>query len=260
MPHENSSEGVGYGRPPKQHQFKPKQSGNPRGRPKKSARKPKPGEIDIAGILNAEFTVPTASGERKMSAFEIVCRALTVRAINDRNLRAAIEFVKLCESYKVIRTPPRRKTHGVLVLRPGATREEIERQYYDEEPAQPRMPKRKGKRADRATVLQAVAYERVGKGKKKRTTFELVLEVIQKAGFDGKPTAVRMINELHDRYDQPADSSVGGFLVVPGMATDLEAFAKEAEEQQRQFREARDNCPEAGDPAPVDRKGPSNRS
>ena len=106
-----------------------------------------------------------------------------MRAINDRNLRSAIEFVKLCESYKVIRTPPRRK-----------------------------------------------------------------------------PTAVRMLNELHDRYDQPADSSVGGFLIVPGMATDLEAFAKEAEEQQRHFREARDNYPEAGDPAPVDRKGPSNRS
>ncbi len=31
----NNDEEVGFGRPPKQHQFKPGQSGNPRGRPPK---------------------------------------------------------------------------------------------------------------------------------------------------------------------------------------------------------------------------------
>jgi hypothetical protein len=99
MTPEKSNEGVGYGRPPKQHQFKKGQSGNPRGRPKKSGRKPKPGEIDIAAVLNAEFTLP--DGERKMSAYEVVCRGLATRAVNERNLRAAIQFVKRCEVYKV---------------------------------------------------------------------------------------------------------------------------------------------------------------
>lgn len=253
MQHDNDNEGVGYGRPPKQHQFKKGQSGNPHGRPKESGRKPKPGEIDIAGMLNAEFTLP--DGERKMSAYEIVCRGLATRAVNERNLRAAIQFVKCC--YEVIRTPPRRRTHGVLTIPPGATKEDIERQLYEEET--PR-PKRTGKKADRVAILEAVAYERVGEGKNRRTTFELVVGVIQRHAFAGNVTAVRMLDELHDRYDQPADSSIGGFLVVPGVVTDMEAFAKEAEEQQRKFREVQDDEEKPQDPAPVERKGRSNRS
>jgi hypothetical protein len=255
MTPEKSNEGVGYGRPPKQHQFKKGESGNPRGRPKKSGRKPKPGEIDIAGLLNAEFTLP--DGERKMSAYEVVCRGLATRAVNERNLRAAIQFVKRCEAYKVIRTPPRRRTHGVLVIPPGATREEIDRQLYEEEV--PR-PKRTGKNADRVAILEAVAYERVGEGKNKQTTFELVVRVIQRHAFAGNVTAVRMLDELHDRYDQPADSSIGGFLLVPGMAKDIEEFNKMADEQQRQFREAPAHDDKPQDPAANERKGPSNRS
>lgn len=261
MPHEKRNEGVGYCRPPKQHQFKKGQSGNPRGRPKKSGRKPKPGEIDIAGMLNAERLVMTANGEQTMTLFEISCRALAKRAIGDRNARAAILFFKRCEKYEIIRTPPRRKTHGVIVMRPGATRDEIERQFW-EEPARPKREKLKGRKADRATILETVAYERhqLPTSKQKRTTLELIIEVIQDADFAANPTASRMIDEMHDRYDQPADSSVGGFLVVPGMATDLEAFAKEAEEQQRQFREADYLRPEDDEVAAADRKGPSNRS
>jgi hypothetical protein len=222
---------------------------------RKSGRKPKPGEIDIAALLNAEFTLP--DGERKMSAYEVVCRGLATRAVNERNLRAAIQFVKRCEAYKVIRTPPRRRTHGVLTIPPGATREEIERQLYEEEV--PR-PKRTGKKADRVAILEAVAYERVGEGKNKRTTFELVVSVIQRHAFAGNVTAVRMLDELHDRYDQQADTSNGGFLLVPGMAKDMEEFNKMADEQQRQFREAQDNDEKPQDAAPIERKGPSNRS
>jgi hypothetical protein len=254
---DNDNEGVGFGRPPKQHQFKKGQSGNPRGRPKKSGRKPKPGEIDIARMLNAEFTLPTADGERKVGVYEIVCRGLATRAVNERNLRAAIQFVKRCEALNVIRTPPRRKTHGVLTISPEMTKEEIERQLYEEE-----IPRRKmtGKKADRVAILEAVAYELVGEGKNKRTTFEVVVGVIQRHAFAGNVTAVRMLDELHDRYDQPADTTVGGFVVVPGMATDIEAFNKLADEQQRQFREAPDENKRPQETPPVDRKGTSNRS
>lgn len=259
MSHDNANEGVGYGRPPKQHRFKKGQSGNPRGRPKKSGRRPKPGEIDVAAILNAEFTLP--DGERKMGAYEVVCRALATRAVNERNLRAAIEFVKRCETYKAIRTPPRRRTHGVIVYRPGETREEHERQFYEEEAPRPKIAK--GKKADRATILQAVAYERVGKGKAKRTVFELVIEVIQRAAFGGNTTAVRMLEQLHDHYDQPADASVGGFLLVPATPQtpeEIEQYNKEVEEQQRPYREAQDAYKMPEDITPTDRKGPSNRS
>ncbi len=44
---------VGYGNPPKEHQFKPGQSGNLKGRPKSR----KSGLTDISGLLNEPVKV-----------------------------------------------------------------------------------------------------------------------------------------------------------------------------------------------------------
>jgi hypothetical protein len=257
MTPEKSNEGVGYGRPPKQHQFKKGQSGNPRGRPKKSGRKPKPGEIDIAGILNGERTIRTAQGEQKMSGFEILCRAEVMYALKG-DVRAAIRFFKRCEAHDVIWTPPRRKTHGVIIYPPGATKEEVERQYWEEKPKRPKL---KGDKADQAAVLEAVAHERhkVAAGKK-RYALELVLELIVAKAFAGNASAARLYEQLSLRYGEPAAAERGGFLITPGMATDVEAFNKMADEQQRQFREAQDDEEKPQDAKPVERNGPSNRS
>lgn len=253
MTPEKSNEGVGYGRPPKQHQFKKGQSGNPRGRPKKSGRKPKPGEIDIAGILNGDRTIRTAQGEQRMSGFEILCRAEVMYALKG-DVRAAIRFFKRCEAHGVVWTPPRSKTHGVIWYPPGATKEEVERQFWEERPRR----KLKGHKADQAAVLEAVAYERhkVAPGKK-RYALELVLELIVAKAFGNNASAARLYEQLSARYGAPAAAERGGFLVTPGMATDTEAFNRMADEQQRQFREALDDD---GKASPIERKGPSNRS
>jgi hypothetical protein len=260
MAHDNDNDGVGYGRPPKQHQFKKGQSGNPRGRPKKSGRKPKPGEIDIAAILNGDRTVRTAQGEQRMSGFEILCRAEVMRALRDGDVRAAIRFIKLCETHDVIWTPPQRKTHGVIWYPPGATKEEVERQFWEEKPKR----KLKGNKADRAAILEAVAYERhkVAAGKK-RYALELVIELVVDKAFAGSHSAARMYEQLSARYDVPAAAGQGAFLLTPGMATTPEqiaAFNKMADEQQRQFREVQEDYEKPQDAAPVERKGPSNRS
>lgn len=68
---------VGYGRPPKHTQFKPGQSGNRRGRPKKSK--------DLAKLIDAELDeiIPTGgSGRRKhMSKREALVKQLVNLAI-----------------------------------------------------------------------------------------------------------------------------------------------------------------------------------
>jgi hypothetical protein len=57
---------TGYGKPPKQHRFKPGQSGNPRGRPKGA----KNTAIIIDEILNRKVRVRTGDTVRKMTVLE----------------------------------------------------------------------------------------------------------------------------------------------------------------------------------------------
>jgi hypothetical protein len=59
---------VGYGKPPKHSQFKPGQSGNPRGRPKAA----KSLKTITRETLTQQVEVRTASGIRKMSRMEAV--------------------------------------------------------------------------------------------------------------------------------------------------------------------------------------------
>jgi hypothetical protein len=193
-----------------------------------------------------------------MSGFEVLCRADVMRALSGGDVRAAIRFIKSCEALDVISTPPRRKTHGVIIYPEGATKEEIERQYWEEKPKKHKL---KGNKADQAAILEAVAYERhkVAAGKK-RYAFELVLELIVEKAFGGHPSAARMYEQLSARYGEPPATEPGGFLIVPGMAKDIEAFNRMADEQQRQFREVQEDYEKSQEAAPIERKGPSNRS
>lgn len=64
---------VGYGKPPKSAQFKPGQSGNPRGRPKKA----KGVDTIIREQMLQSITVHTAAGPKRMTRAE----ALIVKAV-----------------------------------------------------------------------------------------------------------------------------------------------------------------------------------
>ena len=78
---------VGYGRPPKQHQFKKGQSGNPRGRPSRRPKVVSEGEI-LRMISNESITVQGENGPIVMPRWEALLRQLTNMAIN-RNPGAA---------------------------------------------------------------------------------------------------------------------------------------------------------------------------
>ncbi len=100
---------VGFGNPPKERQFKPGQSGNPRGRPKSK----KAGLTDVSKLLNEPVKVKAGGKVREMGPFEAGLRKLAKRAV-DKDLRAILKFVKICEEYGVIAAPSAATGGGVV--------------------------------------------------------------------------------------------------------------------------------------------------
>ncbi len=105
---------VGYCRPPKAHRFKTGRSGNPGGAPPKRKQK----QVDVSGVLNEPVKVTTGGKERDMSPFEASVRQLAKRAL-DKDLRAILKFVRLCEEYGAIAPPPAVAGGGVIVAPKG---------------------------------------------------------------------------------------------------------------------------------------------
>ncbi len=104
---------VGYGKPPKAHQFPKGTSGNPAGAPSK--RKP----VDVAAILNEPLAVKASGVSQKMPAFEVGVRRLVERGLKQKDLNAILEFLGLCESYRLLVPPPADHGGGVIVAPKG---------------------------------------------------------------------------------------------------------------------------------------------
>lgn len=68
---------VGYGRPPKHTQFRPGQSGNPKGRPKRD----KSLTSLLAAILSETMSIVENGKERRVSRLEALARTIAARAI-----------------------------------------------------------------------------------------------------------------------------------------------------------------------------------
>ncbi len=100
---------VGYGKPPKEHQFPKGKSGNLRGRPKSK----KSGLTDISGLLNEPVKVKAGGKVREMGPFEAGLWKLAKRAV-DKDLPAALKFVNICEEYGVFASPPAVTGGGVV--------------------------------------------------------------------------------------------------------------------------------------------------
>jgi len=106
---------VGYRKPPKQHRFRKGTSGNPRGAPAKRRRTP----IDVAGVLNEPITVKNGGVRRKMAPFEVVVRRLVERGLKHKELNAILEFLDLCEFYRLMVPPAVEEGGGVIVAPKG---------------------------------------------------------------------------------------------------------------------------------------------
>ena len=90
---------VGYGRPPKKHQFQPGESGNRAGRPRLSKpAEPEDMELYIAinAALNKKVSVVEGGRRRRVSVREVMVSKLLQEALKgDRYARAA--YLKLAE-------------------------------------------------------------------------------------------------------------------------------------------------------------------
>ncbi len=104
---------VGYGKPPKAHQFQKGTSGNPAGAPSKRKR------VDVAAILNEPLAVKASGVHRKMPAFEVSVRQLVERGLNQKDLNAILELVELCETFRLLVPPPVNHGGGVVVAPKG---------------------------------------------------------------------------------------------------------------------------------------------
>lgn len=101
---------VGKGRPPRNWRFKPGQSGNPGGRPKK-----KPG-IDVLSLLDQPITVVQEGQAVEMQPGEVALRKLVRKALKDRDRRAIVHLIDLFIKYDALRLPSSLPGGGVLNL------------------------------------------------------------------------------------------------------------------------------------------------
>ena len=111
---------VGYGRPPKEHQFKKGTSGNPAGAPSKRKRK----KIDVAAVLNEPLVVKNSGVRRKMPPFEVGVRRLVERALKQKDLNATLEFLELWESFRLLVPRPVDQGGGVIHAPKGVSVDE----------------------------------------------------------------------------------------------------------------------------------------
>jgi hypothetical protein len=134
---------VGYGRPPVNRQFKPGQSGNPKGRPK--GRKNLTTIVD--GALNSKITVRDKNGPRTLSKLEAMVEVQINKAVaGDRHAVATI--VQIVEKLGVFRSQPE-LNYNELTVR---TFEKLERalglspfaKAQEEEPVSADKPRNEG--------------------------------------------------------------------------------------------------------------------
>ena len=120
---------VGYGRPPKEHQFPKKTSGNLKGRPKSG----KSGSTDVSALLNEPVKVKFGGKERDMSLFEAGLRQLVRKALS-KNLPAILKFIRICEEYGVGAPPPAVTCGGVFTAPKGVNFQEWLNRVTEEVP------------------------------------------------------------------------------------------------------------------------------
>ncbi|MGY8682391.1 DUF5681 domain-containing protein [Bradyrhizobium sp. UFLA05-153] len=90
-----SSDGVGRGKPPKHSQFKPGQSGNPKGRPKGSRNF----KTDVQETLQTPVKITKNGRPSNMTTQRAGLETLRIKALQAKDQRALEQLLRLGEKY-----------------------------------------------------------------------------------------------------------------------------------------------------------------
>jgi len=105
---------VGYRKPPKEHQFKPKHQNIAR----RNGGERKEDSSDVASWLNKPLTVKRGGKSIKMHPHEAMMNSLGKEALNGKP-RATKQFLRECEIAGLLTATELEKTSGVFEVPPG---------------------------------------------------------------------------------------------------------------------------------------------
>ena len=117
---------VGFGKPPRENQFKKGHSGNLRGRPRKTTE-----SIDVVSVIEQPVSVKVSGTKRDMHPFEAGLRQLVRKALNDKKPRAVIDLLKQFEAHGLFKQPEVAQQGGVIFAPKGITPQEYIKQCND---------------------------------------------------------------------------------------------------------------------------------
>jgi len=122
---------VGYGKPPKEHRFKPKPEGAGITKAKANRRKRKAGEaqaVDIYALLTEPVKVRKGGRVQSMDPFEGMLGKQLELALKERSAAAMKKIIDVAIEYKLIKKPPKTNEGGVLIV-PIVTKADLE--FFD---------------------------------------------------------------------------------------------------------------------------------
>jgi len=206
---------VGYGKPPKAHRFKPGQSGNPRGRPRK--------QIFPLAIINAPLPMKVDGKSMMVSGYEASLRKTAHSAVGG-NLSAIKRFITACAKAGLLKDAEYTGFGGVLRvpadrLQIGEPLTDAEWKKYSAKSADRyRASILRPPKSERDAAIERVAYERhyVASKGQKMPMLEIIIQKLKWMAFkEDNDAALAYFNQLAGQALVDVGDEIGGYIVAP---------------------------------------------